>query len=360
MTPTPDRPLRRGYTTGTCAAAASRAAAEWLLQESFPAEVTLRLPGGDAARLTPHPVRRTDGAAEAFVIKDAGDDPDITHGAEIHATVTLGETPGVCFRAGEGVGTVTREGLRIPKGEAAINPVPRQMISEALAALTPPGAGWQVTVAVPGGKTMAAQTHNPRLGILGGISILGTSGYVLPRSHRALRNSLPPFLAVAQAEGLAEIILVPGNVGRRAAARQFPEAPEAEIVEISDWLGYMLDQADRFGFARIHLVGHPGKLAKVLNDDWQTHSRHAPPANEAVLDCWRRHGVPGPVLKLLAELPLVEGMQVRLLEGGYGKALRALASAIRDRCAARLGRGQGDLTVTLCDMDGAITATTLP
>lgn len=347
--------LRRGYTTGTCATAACRAAALYLTTGECPASVDIELPCGDLVTLPTHAVACDGTMAEAFVIKDAGDDPDVTHGAEIHATVDGSDKEGIAFLPGEGVGMVTRDGLQIAKGEPAINPVPRQMIAQALAGIPSPLSGWTVSISVPTGRKLAEKTYNPRLGIEGGISIIGTSGYVLPRSHKGLRGSLLPFLNLAKAAGLEEIIFVPGNVGRRAAESLFPDADEKQIIETSDWLGYMLQMAAKEGFGKIHLVGHPGKFGKVLNGDWQTHSSRSGPANEAVISFWEGKGLDKKQADEFRKLPMTEAMQLRLLESGKRDLLDELAGEIRRICARYINYPVDKLTVTLCDMEGRLT-----
>ncbi len=345
--------LRRGYTTGTCAAAAARGAALWLLEGHLPETVTILLPGGEPATLPVHAVFRDTSAAECYVIKDAGDDPDVTDGMAIHARVEFAAAPGIVIDGGEGVGRVTKSGLPVPVGEAAINPVPRAMIAGALAGLVAPGGGWKVTVSVPGGTEVARLTFNPRLGIAGGISILGTTGYVEPRSLNALRCSLPPLLDVLRASGYSEVCLVPGNIGRRAARRLLPAPAEEQIVEVSDFLGYMLDEASRRGFARIILVGHPGKLAKVLNGDWQTHAKYARPANDAVIEFCAAAGLPEDLIRRLGELSTVEAIQRALINEGYGCLLGMLAARIKVLVQERLGP-KPCVAVYLCDLQGNI------
>src|SRR6266849_1987213 len=200
-----DRPLRRGWTTGTCAAAAAKAAYAALLTGEFPDPVEVTLPRGERPAFS-LAVNRTDNdSATAGVVKDAGDDPDVTHGALVLATVRPGKPgSGVVFRAGEGVGTVTRAGLPIPPGEPAINPVPRQMIRQAIAevAAAASGAGdVEIEIAIPGGEALAARTLNGRLGIVGGLSILGTTGIVVPYSCSAWIYAIHNGIDVARAAG---------------------------------------------------------------------------------------------------------------------------------------------------------------
>ncbi|HEY3415250.1 MAG TPA: cobalt-precorrin-5B (C(1))-methyltransferase CbiD, partial [Armatimonadota bacterium] len=207
--------LRAGFTTGTCAAAAAKAAALCLRGEECRA-VELCFPAGDTEILAIENVERlSPSSARATVIKDAGDDPDITDGMSVVTTIELtGE--GITFYAGEGVGTVTSPGLQLPPGEPAINPVPREMIAQALRDVLG-DAGCRVTVSIPGGEAAAAKTFNPRLGITGGLSILGTSGRVMPKSEDAWLRSLIPQIDVALAAGYRQLFLTPGGFGEKAA-----------------------------------------------------------------------------------------------------------------------------------------------
>ncbi|MDJ0896152.1 MAG: cobalt-precorrin-5B (C(1))-methyltransferase CbiD, partial [Alphaproteobacteria bacterium] len=201
----PHRPLRRGWTTGACAAAAAKAAFEALLTGRFPDPVSIRLPGGERPSFALTGASLGPESARAGVVKDAGDDPDITHGATVQASVELTTNGGVSFLAGEGVGTVTKAGLPVPPGEPAINPGPRQMIADALADVAEAHDApldVAVTISIPDGERMAQQTMNPRLGIVGGLSILGTTGVVIPYSCASWIHSIHRGIDVARAEGL--------------------------------------------------------------------------------------------------------------------------------------------------------------
>ena len=212
--------LREGFTTGSCAAAAALACCLWQRDGTCPSQVGLRVPAGKV--YTPVIIPHADGSCG--VIKDSGDDPDITNGMEVIAKVELLEENGpVVFCAGEGVGTVTETGLKIPAGEPAINPVPRQMIEEAVRSVYGDRAV-KVTVSVPGGEEVAKKTFNPRLGIVGGISILGTSGVVRPMSDEALRESLYVELKMRITQGWKNIVFTFGNQGEEAMKRLIPDA----------------------------------------------------------------------------------------------------------------------------------------
>jgi cobalt-precorrin-5B (C1)-methyltransferase len=251
MTTGRGRGLRTGWTTGTCASAAAKAAAIQLVIGQAPGEVEVGLPGGRRVRF---PVELDD-EGHCIVVKDAGDDPDCTHGARMTASVA--EAPGTGANtellAGPGVGTITLPGLGLPVGGPAINPVPRRMILGAVAEVT--GRPLAVTLSVPGGEAMAAKTSNGRLGIVGGISILGTTGIVRPFSTAAYRASVVQQIDVAAAQGHTDLILATGSRTEQAAARLFPDLPEVCVVEVGDFTGIALRRAAADGFRRVAFVG---------------------------------------------------------------------------------------------------------
>lgn len=257
--------LRTGFTTGACAAAAAKAAVMALMGQTVPCEIEIGLPDGSRVAL---PVAYG-GKTEAGVRKDAGDDPDITDGVTVVASAEWSDCEDVELAAGEGVGTVTKPGLQVQPGEPAINPVPRRMIGEAVREVT--GRGVRVVISVPGGREIAEKTFNPRLGVVGGISILGTTGIVRPFSNAALRDALKCSLDVAAASGVTAPVLVPGHIGESAARRHFSLSAE-QVVEVSNEWGFMLDCASGYSFANLMVLGHPGKLAKLCEGQWDTHS----------------------------------------------------------------------------------------
>ncbi|MFW5915706.1 MAG: cobalt-precorrin-5B (C(1))-methyltransferase CbiD [Planctomycetota bacterium] len=286
--------LQSGYTTGTCAAAAARAAMMVLTGQGPPDEVFITLPDGEVARLPVEMAEREDYRARAAVRKDAGDDPDVTDGALIVVEAAWGDNKDgnegqIQLRAGEGVGIVTRPGLQVEPGEPAINPVPRRMIRSAVRDITQRPV--TMTILVPGGEEIAEETFNPRLGIRGGISILGTSGRVRPFSCPALRESLSCSIDIAVAAGVTCPILVPGHVGERAARKHLTDRDE-RIIPVSNEWGYMLDEIGNRDFERFIAVGHPGKMAKLAAGHWDTHSSRSPSAVPIVLGIARNNHVP--------------------------------------------------------------------
>lgn len=271
--------LRRGRTTGTCATAAVKAALYLLLWGEVKTKVNVSLPDGVHYLTVPvaHVTRRGD-AVRAEVLKDGGDDPDSTHGATIFAEVTRNDTGEVRFIAGRGVGTATAPGLRVAVGEPAINPVPRQMMRMAVAEVVDDAElGFDLTIGCENGEAIAAKTFNPRLGIVGGISILGTSGIVEPMSLATWIASVEVYVRVALAGGAPRVAYLPGKIGRDYA-RDALALPEARTVQIANFLGDALDFTERAlreegrVLDELWLAGHPGKLAKVLDGYWDTHS----------------------------------------------------------------------------------------
>ncbi len=261
--------LRSGYTTGACAAAAAKAAAIICLSGHAPELVAITLPKGQ--RVT-FPVQ-VDELGRAVVVKDAGDDPDCTNGAHLTARACLIGGGDVVIKGGDGVGVVTKAGLGLPIGEAAINPVPRRMITEAIREVT--NQGIEVVLSVPGGQEMARATTNDRLGILGGISILGTTGIVKPFSTAAYRASIVQQIDVASANEVRHIILVTGSRTEAAAATIFPYVDPVAIVEVGDFSGIALKRSASHNPELITWIGMAGKVSKLAQGLLMTHFHRA-------------------------------------------------------------------------------------
>lgn len=270
------KPLRMGYTTGSCAAAAARAAAVLLLTGRRVGNIRLQTPGGETVEIEVEHAERLEHTARCAVVKDAGDDPDQTDGAWVGCTVShLPE--GWQVEGGKGVGRVTKPGLACAVGEAAINPVPRAMILQQLRAAAAEcgyGGGLRAVVDVPQGETIAEKTFNPRLGIVGGISILGTTGLVEPMSAAALVATIHAELDSLAVSGTQVLLVVPGNYGADFARKRWGLALE-QGVKCSNFIGETLDYGIHKGFRRILLLGHAGKLVKLAAGIMDTHSRVA-------------------------------------------------------------------------------------
>lgn len=268
--------LRTGYTTGVCAAAATKAACLRLfgLAENID-RVEITLPNSDKIMIPVVETIKADDYAEASVRKDAGDDPDITDKALVVSKVALKGTDGVQVEAGEGVGTATKPGLAIPVGSPAINPTPRAMIEEAAREVT--DKGLMVRISIPGGEELAKKTFNPRLGIIGGLSILGTSGIVRPFSLSAIQDSIKCAINVARAIRVDYPVFVPGRIGLKAAYSLLAIHRD-RILEVGNEWGFSLDLAKNEKYSGLLVVGHPGKLAKLAAGWWDTHSSRSAPA----------------------------------------------------------------------------------
>lgn len=267
------RGLRTGFTTGACAAAAAKAATRVLVRDVMLAEIETTLPNRTRVTFPLKRCERFGRRAIASVIKDAGDDPDCTHGAELVAEVELRAEPGIELCGGPGVATVTKPGLGLTVGAPAINPVPRrnigEMVAEELAASPFPGA--RVTISVPGGEEMAKKTTNARLGLLGGISILGTSGVVQPYSTAAFKASVVQEIDVAATSGLRELVLTTGGKSEQYAMALHPQLPEQAFVQVGDFIGIGVRQCARRELERVTVVGMMGKLSKMAKGRMQTH-----------------------------------------------------------------------------------------
>lgn len=268
--------LKLGFTTGSCATAASKAAATMLLTGEVQEQVRLETPKGILLNLEVEDITSDKESVSCKIIKDGGDDPDATHGMKICATVK--KIPfGIEIDGGKGVGRVTKEGLACSVGEAAINPTPRLMIKEALIEVAEKHnykGGFKVIISADGGEEVAKRTFNPRLGIIGGISILGTSGIVEPMSERALIETIHVEIDSRTSKGEDKLLICPGNYGRDFALREFNIDLETGI-KCSNYIGEALDYSVYKGVKRIMLIGHAGKISKVAAGIMNTHSRMA-------------------------------------------------------------------------------------
>jgi cobalt-precorrin-5B (C1)-methyltransferase len=264
----PQTTLRRGWTTGACATAATKAAYAALLGAEFPDPVSIRLPKGEQPTFALALQEKGEGWARVGIVKDAGDDPDVTHGCMVIAKVSRGRS-GVKFLAGEGVGTVTKPGLPISVGEPAINPVPRQMMSQVIAELG--GGDVDIEISIPGGEAMATNTWNPRLGIVGGLSILGTTGIVHPFSCAAWIASIHRGIDVARAAGFPHVAGCTGSTSE-AAVRAHYGLPLEAMLDMGDFAGGLLKYLKLHPVARVTIGGGFGKMAKLAQGHMDLHS----------------------------------------------------------------------------------------
>lgn len=267
--------LKRGWTTGACATAAAKAAYAALLGDAFPDPVSINLPKGETPAFALALEERGEGFARAGIVKDAGDDPDVTHGALIVSTVRRGAAgSGVTFRAGPGVGTVTRPGLPLAVGEPAINPVPRRMMAAVIAELAAAhgeAGDVEIEISVPDGEALALKTWNPRLGIVGGLSILGTTGIVHPFSCSAWIASIHQGIDVARAAGLKHVAGATGSTSE-AAVKALYRLPDEALIDMGDFVGGMLKYLRAHPVERVTVAGGFGKLTKMAQGAMDLHS----------------------------------------------------------------------------------------
>ncbi len=264
------KPMREGHTTGATATAAMKAALLALAGE-FPKEVTVLSPQNQPITVPIESARAEEGTGTATALKDGGDDLDVTHGTPIVVSVRYRETAGLELKAGKGVGTVTKPGLQVAVGKPAINPGPQIMMRKVYDEMVTDGRGLVVTISVPEGEELAKQTLNPAMGVIGGISIIGTTGIVKPMSEEAYKRSLVPQLSVIKASGAKTVVLVPGRIGEHAAENL--GIPRDAMAETSNFIGFMMETAVSMGFSRILLIGHMGKLLKVASGSFHTYNR---------------------------------------------------------------------------------------
>lgn len=271
--------MRHGFTTGSCAAAVAKGAVTMLVQGHKVSQSTIWIPAGFHHTFELCDTVLADGEARCSTVKDAGDDPDATDKAVISATATWRDEPGLELDGGEGVGRVTKAGLPIPVGQAAINPVPRRMIAHEVQEVLDAcgaGRGVKVVISVKDGEEIAKKTLNSRLGILGGISILGTRGTVVPYSTSAYKASIVQALQVAKASGCKHVALTTGGSSEKAAMSMLPDLPEEAFIQMGEFVGFALKQAKRLGITRMSLVGMLGKFSKVAQGVMMVHSKSAP------------------------------------------------------------------------------------
>lgn len=349
-----DTRLRRGWTTGACAAAAAKAAYVGLTTGGFPDPVSIRLPKGETPAFDLARSELGKDGATAAVVKDAGDDPDVTHGATVRATVrALAPSAGIVFRAGPGVGTVTKPGLPIPPGEPAINPKPREIIAANLADVG--GVDVEVTISIPDGEALAEKTWNPRLGIVGGLSVLGTTGIVIPYSCAAWIHSIHRGIDVARATGRAHLAAATGKTSEDVVRRHH-DLPLEAMIDMGDFAGGMLKYLRRHPVPRVTIAGGFAKLAKLSQGHMDLHS------SRGQLDLTRLAGT-------AARLGADAALQARIAESNTGAEALSHASAAGLPLAETIARqareaalaalaGETRIDVMIVGRDGSILAET--
>ena len=333
--------LRLGYTTGSCAAAAARAAACMLLTGRRLEQVELTTPKGLRLTLPVREIRMEETSVSCAIEKDGGDDPDVTTGALIFAYVSRRAEPGVDIDGGEGVGRVTKPGLDQPVGAAAINSVPRRMIRENVEAeqrLADDHGGLSVVISVPGGEALARRTFNPRLGIVGGISIIGTTGIVEPMSEQALADTIRVELRQRRGSGTLYALLTPGNYGSDFIRDGLGLDPAA-AVQTSNFIGDAVDMCRELGFRGALLVGHAGKLVKLAGGMLNTHSKYGDCRMEIIAAHAAAGGLPPGTADALLQCAACDEA-VRLLESEG--LWEGTASRLMERLGFHLRRRAGE------------------
>lgn len=357
MEKTKKRGTRTGFTTGACAAAAARAAALGLVSGTVPDTVECLLPNGDLVAFAVIDGRLENGCAHAVVIKDAGDDPDCTHGA--HLTADARPLPGaagdVRLKGGAGVGTITMAGLGLDVGGPAINPVPRRNIEQNVRAGATPllaNHGIEVTLSVPEGEAMAKKTLNARLGIVGGISILGTTGIVRPYSTAAFRASVVQGIEVAAAQGQDTVVLTTGGRTEKFVMRELSDLAPACFVQMGDFLRYALDTAVEQGIRHVVIGGMVGKLTKMAQGETITHAGRAEVNTGLLAELARDSGAPADVCEDIRRAETARYAAECMAELGLVDAFHhALARRVVQTLAGRYP-GRFTLKVLVCDFEG--------
>jgi cobalt-precorrin-5B (C1)-methyltransferase len=346
---------REGFTTGTAAAAAARAACLVLLDRGWPESVAVPLPIGRTLDVRINTLEWDGESAAAGVVKDAGDDPDVTHGAEVFATVRRVPEPGIHLRGGVGVGVVTRRGLELPVGSPAINPVPQRMIRQAVADVfggERPEPGVEVTLSVPNGEELARRTFNARLGIVGGLSILGTTGVVRALSTAAWRASVLQAIDVAAANGVKQIVLSTGGRSERFAQALYPDLPEMAFVEMGIFTGDSLRRAAERGVPRVSLCMMIGKLSKTAAGKLQTHVAGNQVDCAFLAQVARDLGAPAGLAEAVAAANTARHVQELIEAAGFTHFFTRLCELAAARCAAA-APGLA-VEVVLFDFDGRV------
>ncbi|MCS6852154.1 MAG: cobalt-precorrin-5B (C(1))-methyltransferase [Gemmataceae bacterium] len=346
---------REGFTTGTAAAAAAKAACLVLLDQGWPETVSIWLPIGRTLQIPINTLVYEADSASAGVVKDAGDDPDVTHGAEIFATVRRVPAAGVHIRGGTGVGVVTRRGLELPVGSPAINPVPQRMIRQAVGDILgseQPDPGVEVTISVPNGEQLARRTFNARLGIIGGLSILGTTGIVRAMSTAAWRASVYQAIDVAAANGVGHLVLTTGGRSETFARRLFPHLPELAFVQMGIFTGASIQRAAQRGVPRVTLCAMIGKLSKTAAGHMQSHVAGHQVDCGFLAELAADLGAPPSLVTAIRHANTARHVQELIEAAGFSRFYNRLCELAAQRCVA--AARQVAIEVVLVDFDGRV------
>lgn len=343
-------PLRSGYTTGACATAASKAALLGLLRRDIPSLIPIRFPNGETLSLPVVDVQLGEEFVSAIVVKDAGDDPDVTHGHRIVSTIRFSSHPGIHFLQGEGVGKVTLPGLGLEIGEPAINKVPRQMMEQELSALYQ--GGLDVTISVPDGRELAKRTFNPKLGIVDGISIIGTSGIVRPFSSEAFVEAIRREIEVAQALGCTHLVINSGAKSERYLKIEFPDLLPQAFVHFGNFIGETLRIADELHIPEVTMGIMIGKAVKLAEGFLDTHSKKVVMNKAFLKQLAIKSGCSQEALALIENLTLARELWEHLSEADASLFFTELLDNCYAHCRPLMSDGK--LTILLIDEEGHI------
>lgn len=344
-------PLRSGYTTGACATAASKAALVKLLTGESLSEVSFHIPDGEELSLPVESVCKDDASsATATVVKDAGDDPDVTNDRVIEVKVSYSEQPGIHFLQGKGVGVVTLPGLGLPVGEPAINNTPRQMIISELSELY--SGGLDVTISVPGGEELALKTFNPKLGIVGGISIIGTSGIVRPFSSEAFVDAIRREIEVCHAIGAERLVINSGAKSEKYVRREYPDLPPQAFVHYGNYIGDTLKIAEELKISKVTMGIMLGKAVKLAEGHLNTYSKQVVMNKQFLIELAKRCACSQETFNVISDMTLARELWTSLPEPDALLFFPALLNECMKHCSALLT--DTELTLMLIDEDGNI------
>ena len=337
--------LRKGFTTGTCATAATAAAISMILNQDIEEKVTVSTANGVEVTMDIKDPSFGEFTASAAVEKDGGDDADATHGLLIYSTVTLlPDSNDIEIDGGEGVGRVTQKGLKCDVGMAAINPTPRAMIEKTARQLLGPNCGAKIIISVPGGEETAKLTYNSRLGIVGGISILGTTGIVNPMSEESWKASITIELTMLYNQGYRSVVLAPGNYGEDFATNVLGIPPH-RIVNMSNFVGHVLKEVQRIGFTRVLMIGHMGKFVKVAGGIFSTHSKDSDARMEIIMANLALLGAPVELLEKVDQCITTDAAGTLIEEYHYEEVYQVLVDKMKFRSERLLRNRKPEVSI---------------
>lgn len=325
---------RRGFTTGSCATGAAKASAQMLISKTPIEIINIDTPKGIPLSLKVENIHITDDYVQCSIKKDGGDDIDATHNMDIYARAEFIDSTEIIITGGLGVGTITKKGLGLDIGQSAINKTPRTMILKEVRNVVGENIGIKVTIFAPKGEEIARKTFNPRLGIVGGISIIGTTGIVEPMSDEGWKKSLSIELQMKKEQGLNKIILVPGNHGE-AFVKETLGIDMRYVVRTSNFIGYMLKEAQRLGYKKILMTGHLGKYVKVAGGIFNTHSKVADARNEILIANLALMGAPLELIKKVNNCLTTEEF-IEILDDTKYVEYKEIYNILSDKCKEKI------------------------